>query len=99
MLIWFFEIIIFFHHFPLPFPPSKPSHIPPPCPLSNAWLLSCLLPNLTGEVDGGVKVEGRDVATTDADMFGEVYWLVLGVNLTQAGVITEKGASVVEMPP
>jgi hypothetical protein len=28
-----------------------------------------------------------------------VYWLVLGVNLTQAGVITEKGASVEEMPP
>jgi hypothetical protein len=29
----------------------------------------------------------------------QVYWLVLGVNLTQAGVITEKGASVEEMPP
>jgi hypothetical protein len=28
-----------------------------------------------------------------------VYWLVLGVNLIQAGVITEKGASVEEMPP
>ena len=28
-----------------------------------------------------------------------VYWLVLGVNLTQAGVITEKGASVEEMLP
>jgi hypothetical protein len=28
-----------------------------------------------------------------------MYWLVLGVNLTQAGVITEKGASVGEMPP
>ena len=28
-----------------------------------------------------------------------VYWLVLCVNLTQAGVITEKGASVGEMPP
>jgi hypothetical protein len=28
-----------------------------------------------------------------------LYWRVLGVNLTQAGVITEKGASVVEMPP
>jgi hypothetical protein len=28
-----------------------------------------------------------------------VYWLVLCVNLTQAGVITEKGASVEEMPP
>jgi hypothetical protein len=27
------------------------------------------------------------------------YWLVLCVNLTQAGVITEKGASVGEMPP
>jgi hypothetical protein len=29
----------------------------------------------------------------------ELYWLVLGVNLTQAVVITEKGASVGEMPP
>jgi hypothetical protein len=28
-----------------------------------------------------------------------LYWLVLSVNLTQAGVITEKGASVEEMPP
>ena len=30
---------------------------------------------------------------------GPLYWLVLCVNLTQAGVITEKGASVVEVPP
>jgi hypothetical protein len=28
-----------------------------------------------------------------------VYWLVLCVNLTQTGVITEKGASLEEMPP
>jgi hypothetical protein len=28
-----------------------------------------------------------------------VYWLVLCVNLTQAGVFTEKGASLEEMPP
>jgi hypothetical protein len=28
-----------------------------------------------------------------------VYWLVLCVNLTQAGVITEKGVSVGKMPP
>ena len=28
-----------------------------------------------------------------------LYWLVLCVNLTQAGVITEKGASLEEMPP
>jgi hypothetical protein len=28
-----------------------------------------------------------------------VYWLVLCVHLTQAGVITEKGASLEEMPP
>jgi hypothetical protein len=28
-----------------------------------------------------------------------VYWLVLCVNLTQAGVVTEKGASVEEMLP
>jgi hypothetical protein len=30
---------------------------------------------------------------------GQLYWLVLCVNLTQAGVITEKGASFGEMPP
>jgi hypothetical protein len=29
----------------------------------------------------------------------EVYWLDLCVNVTQAGVITEKGASLKEMPP
>jgi hypothetical protein len=29
----------------------------------------------------------------------KMYWLVLCVNLTQAGVITEKGASLEEMPP
>lgn len=28
-----------------------------------------------------------------------VYWLVLWVNLTQAGAITEEGASLQEMPP
>ena len=28
-----------------------------------------------------------------------LYWLVLCINLTQAGVITEKGASLEEMPP
>ena len=28
-----------------------------------------------------------------------LYWLVLCINLTQAGVITEKGASVGEVPP
>jgi hypothetical protein len=30
---------------------------------------------------------------------GQLYWLVLCVNLTQAGDITEKGASVGEEPP
>jgi hypothetical protein len=30
---------------------------------------------------------------------GQLYWLVLCVKLTQAGVITEKGASGEEMPP
>ena len=28
-----------------------------------------------------------------------LYWLVLGANLTQTGVITKKGASVEEVPP
>ena len=32
-------------------------------------------------------------------MITRVYWLVLWVNLTHAGVITEKGASGEEMPP
>jgi hypothetical protein len=31
-------------------------------------------------------------------IYARVYWLVY-VNLTQAGVITEKGASVGEVPP
>jgi hypothetical protein len=30
---------------------------------------------------------------------GQLYWLVLRVNLTQDGVITEKEASVGEVPP
>ena len=30
---------------------------------------------------------------------GQLYWLGLCVNLTQAGVTTEKGASPEEMPP
>jgi hypothetical protein len=30
---------------------------------------------------------------------GQLYYLVFCVNLTQAGVITEKGASLEEMPP
>jgi hypothetical protein len=30
---------------------------------------------------------------------GQLYWLVLCVNLTQVGVITEKGASGEEMSP
>jgi hypothetical protein len=29
----------------------------------------------------------------------QMYWLVLCVNLTQTGIITEKGASLEEMPP
>jgi hypothetical protein len=33
------------------------------------------------------------------ELISQIYWLVLGVNLTQAGVITEKGASVGEVPP
>jgi hypothetical protein len=33
------------------------------------------------------------------EMTSYVYWLGLCVNLTQAGVITEKGASLEEMPP
>ena len=30
---------------------------------------------------------------------GVLYWLVLCVNLTQAGVVTEKGTSVGKVPP
>jgi hypothetical protein len=40
-----------------------------------------------------LQVEGMTLTRS------QVYWLVLCVNLTQAGVITEKGASVGEMPP
>jgi hypothetical protein len=30
---------------------------------------------------------------------GQLFWLILNVNLSQAGVVTEKGASVGKMPP
>jgi hypothetical protein len=33
------------------------------------------------------------------NQYPRVYWLFLYVNLTQAGVITEKGASLEEIPP
>jgi hypothetical protein len=41
------------------------------------------------------QVLGLKACTTTAQLF----WLVLYVNLTQAGVITENGASVGEVPP
>jgi hypothetical protein len=37
--------------------------------------------------------------TTELILDGVLYWLLFCVNLTQAGVITEKGASLEEMPP
>lgn len=70
MLIWFFEIILYLHHFPS-LPPSKPSHRPL-LALSKAQLPRCLLLDLTGEMDEGVNVEGTDVATIAADAFGEL---------------------------
>jgi hypothetical protein len=45
------------------------------------------------------SIERDDIDLKGCFSDGNVYWLVLGVNLTQAGVITEKGASVWEMPP
>jgi hypothetical protein len=39
------------------------------------------------------------VVTLRTFLLRKVYWLVLCVNLTQAGVTTEKGVSVREMPP
>jgi hypothetical protein len=53
----------------------------------------------------GVKAgtQGRDLCRSQRGTllirFLLVYWLVLCVNLTQAGVFTEKGASLEEMPP
>ena len=44
----------------------------------------------------GVTLKTRKVKKEPS---GRLYWLVLCVNLTQAGVITGKGASVEEMPP
>jgi hypothetical protein len=40
----------------------------------------------------------RFLAINSRDVAGELYWLVL-CQLDTAGVITEKGASVEEMPP
>jgi hypothetical protein len=36
---------------------------------------------------------------SDDNCARQLHWLVLCVNLTQAGVITEKGTLVVEVPP
>jgi hypothetical protein len=43
-----------------------------------------------------MKNSGHPDPTLDLRVW---YWLVLYVNLTQAGIITEKGASLEEMPP
>jgi hypothetical protein len=45
------------------------------------------------------QITDTDMASGDSIDHGGLYWLVLCVNLTQAGVITEKGASVEEVPP
>ena len=46
----------------------------------------------------GIK-SSQKVVTFTPMTFVPLYWLVLCVNLTQAGVITEKGTSVEEVPP
>jgi hypothetical protein len=47
-----------------------------------------------------VKSTVTEIIQSKKDKYGiYLYWLVLCVNLTQAGVITEKGASVGEMLP
>ena len=43
--------------------------------------------------------EGAAKDGEGAEAVGVMSWLVLCVNLTQAGVIAEKGASLEEMPP
>ena len=42
---------------------------------------------------------GRGKGLFQLISYSPLYWLVLCVNLTQAGVITEKGALVGEVPP
>jgi hypothetical protein len=51
----------------------------------------------TGTSVGNTTTSG--VHRSQKHLMGVLYWLVLCVNLTQAGVITEKGASVGEVLP
>jgi hypothetical protein len=51
-----------------------------------------------------VSFKGYSICESRKEISGETqiycfYWLVLGVHLTQAGVITEKGTSLEDMPP
>jgi hypothetical protein len=48
-----------------------------------------LIEDFKKEINNSLKKYGRT----------QVYWLVLCVSLTQAGVITDKGASVGQAPP
>ena len=60
----------------------------------------CFLPlEVCIEPSGTTKPSplGGDIQVSSSTI--GVYWLVLCVHLTQAGVITEKGASLEEMPP
>jgi hypothetical protein len=47
----------------------------------------------------GWEAGGGDRGFSEGKLGKGMYWLDLCVNLTQAGVITEKGASVGEVPP
>jgi hypothetical protein len=52
---------------------------------------------VTQEAEAGRSLSSKPVGSIGSDL--GLYWLALCVNLTQAGVITEKGASLEEMPP
>ena len=59
----------------------------------NNWLECSRLKEING---GALKLH---LLNCIAIKMGSLYWLVLCVNLTQAGIITEKGASLEEMSP
>jgi hypothetical protein len=78
-------------------PPTPSPPVVQPCSrarphVQSTWVVQTGLDGLR-TTQGWVDREGVDFGRAR-----RLYWLVLGVNLTQAGVITEKGASPEEMP-
>lgn len=71
------------------------------CTLPTLWGSSCNLHTTLQFEELRKKSPMQDICQRGWSTVGIilVYWLVLGVKLTQAGAITERGASLQEMPP